>query len=116
VLRRTAGRADDRSRLRVGALEIDFDSHAVRRLPDEGEATLVPLTLTEFRILAHMARQPRRVFTRGDLLDACLPGDGEALERTVDSHVSKLRRKIEEAGEIGFLEGVRGVGYRLAPL
>ncbi|OZA75258.1 MAG: hypothetical protein B7X77_07515, partial [Caulobacter sp. 39-67-4] len=38
---------------------------------------------------------------------------GDALERTVDSHLSKLRRKLETAGATGFLESVRGVGYRL---
>ena len=71
------------------------------------------LTLTEFRILAHMARAPMRVFSRGDLIDACLPG-GDALERTVDSHLSKLRRKLEDAGASGFINNVRSVGYRLA--
>ncbi len=71
------------------------------------------LTLTEFRILAHMARSPARVFTRSELVDACLPGS-DALDRTVDSHVSKLRRKLEQAGAIGLLPGVRGIGYRLS--
>jgi DNA-binding response OmpR family regulator len=47
-----------------------------------------------------MTRQPNRVFSRAELLDACLP-EGEALERTVDSHVSKLRRKLEAAGMAG---------------
>ena len=59
-----------------------------------------------------MARNPHRVFSRGDLVDACLPGS-EALDRTVDSHISKLRRKLEEAGASGMPAGVRGVGYRL---
>lgn len=116
VLRRTAGRDTAPSRLRLDALEIDLEAHAVRRLAPEGETTVIPVTLTEFRILAHMARQPQRVFTRADLLDACLPGEGDAMERTVDSHVSKLRRKLELAGETGYLDGVRGVGYRLGRL
>lgn len=116
VLRRTAGRDAVPSRLRLDALEIDLEAHAVRRLAPEGEATVISVTLTEFRILAHMARQPQRVFTRADLLDACLPGEGDAMERTVDSHVSKLRRKLELAGETGYLDGVRGVGYRLGRL
>jgi two-component system response regulator AdeR len=115
VLRRTLGRAVSASRVRVGALEIDIDAHALRRVAAE-ETRVIPVTLTEFRILAHMARRPHRVFTRAELLDACLPEDGDALERTVDSHVSKLRRKLELAGEPGFLDSVRGVGYRLAPL
>jgi two-component system response regulator AdeR len=43
---------------------------------------------------------------------ACLP-ESEALERIVDSHLSKLRRRLDEAGAVGILESVRGVGYRL---
>ena len=54
-----------------------------------------------------------KVFTRGELVDACLP-DGDALDRTVDSHVSNLRRKLGQAGVNGMLSGIRGVGYRLA--
>ena len=73
---------------------------------------VLALTITEFRLLAHMARAPKRVFTRAELLAACLP-EGETLERTVDSHLSKLRKKVEGAGATGLLESVRGVGYRL---
>jgi two-component system, OmpR family, response regulator AdeR len=77
------------------------------------EAKPLALTLTEFRILAHMARSPGKVFARSELVDACLPGS-EALDRTVDSHVSKLRKKLEHAGAHGLLPGVRGIGYRLS--
>ncbi|AOH83229.1 two-component system response regulator [Sphingomonas panacis] len=94
--------------LRIGPVEIDITDHIVRT--DCGD---VALTLTEFRLLAHMARSPTRVFTRGELVDACMPGS-DALDRTVDSHISKLRRKLEQAGAPGMPEGVRGVGYRLA--
>jgi len=98
--------------LRAGPLEVDLDSHIVTVLTQEGPVRPA-LTLTEFRLLAHMARAPLRVFARSDLIDACLPG-GDALERTVDSHLSKLRRKLEEAGAPGLVNNVRGVGYRLA--
>ncbi|WP_439955596.1 winged helix-turn-helix domain-containing protein [Klebsiella pneumoniae] len=47
------------------------------------------------------------------MVDACLP-EGEALERTVDSHISNLRRKLSLAGANWLLDGVRGVGYRLS--
>ncbi|WP_448661220.1 response regulator [Sphingomonas sp. CJ20] len=107
VLRRS-GAGGAAGVLRVGPVEIDTAAHLVRT--DRGE---VALTLTEFRLLTHMARTPTRVFTRGELLDACLPGS-EALDRTVDSHVSKLRRKLEQAGAADMPEGVRGVGYRLS--
>ena len=106
VLRRTGGEGAN-GVLRVGPVEIDTTAHMVRT--ERGE---VALTLTEFRLLAHMARTPSRVFSRSELLDACLPGS-DALDRTVDSHVSKLRRKLEQAGVPDMPEGVRGVGYRL---
>ncbi|HBV11694.1 MAG TPA: DNA-binding response regulator [Brevundimonas sp.] len=112
VLRRTSG---DRPGgvLRVGPVEVDQDGHDARVLGANDAVTRLPLTLTEFRILAHMAKTPIRVFTRSELVDACLPGS-DALDRTVDSHVSKLRRKLEDAGAGDLIEGVRGVGYRLA--
>lgn len=111
VLRRSGG-GENAAVLRAGPVEIDTDAH-MARVVTEGETVHLALTLTEFRLLVHMARAPTRVFTRGDLVDACLPG-GDALDRTVDSHVSKLRRKLEEAGVEGIPVGVRGVGYRLA--
>jgi len=106
VLRR-AGTGAAAGILRVGPVEIDTVAHLVRT--DRGE---VALTLTEFRLLCHMARTPTRVFSRSELVDACLPGS-DALDRTVDSHISKLRRKLEQAGAADMPEGVRGVGYRL---
>lgn len=111
VLRR-AGAPAANGVLRVDCLAIDLDSHVVR-IEAHGTSKLLPVTLTEFRLLAHMARTPTKAFTRGELVDACLPGS-DALERTVDSHVSNLRKKLEEAGAPGMLAGVRGVGYRLA--
>ena len=78
---------------------------------DTGE-TSVSLTLTEFRLLAHLAGSPNRVFTRGELIDACL-ADTDALERTVDSHISRLRRKLDAARADSIPEVMRGIGYRL---
>lgn len=110
VLRRTLGRAPE-TVLRLGPLSVD--PQAIRAVVETaaGQVTL-DLTPTEFRILAHMAAAPGRAFARADLVDACLP-EGEALDRTVDSHVSNLRRKLSAAGAEGLLTGVRGVGYRL---
>ncbi len=98
--------------LRVNPLTIDLESYQAKIETDAG-TTIIPLTLTEFRLLAHMARAPTRVYTRGELVDACLPG-GDALDRTVDSHASNLRKKLEQAGAHGMMSGVRGVGYRLS--
>lgn len=109
VLRR--GQALDARMLRIGRIAIDLDAHLLT--VDGVNGTTHPaLTLTEFRLLSHMARQPMRVFARGELVDACMPGS-DALDRTVDSHMSNLRRKFERAGISGVLANIRGVGYRL---
>ncbi|MBK0032927.1 response regulator transcription factor [Erwinia sp. S43] len=76
------------------------------------EELAIALTTTEFRLLAHLMRYPKKVFSRLELLENCL-AEGETLERTVDSHISKLRKKLEEAGISGIPESVRGLGYRL---
>lgn len=110
VLRRAAG-SDQARLLRVGPLEIDPASY-LASLTVDAKTVPLELTLTEFRLLEFMARHPMRVFSRGELVDACLPGE-EVLDRTVDSHMSKLRRKLKAAGVEGLLSGVRGVGYRL---
>lgn len=70
------------------------------------------LTSTEFKILLHLIRYPKRVFSRQEILNYCLP-EGDASERTVDSHISKLRKKIEQAGLTSVPESIRGFGYRL---
>lgn len=98
--------------LRIDPIIIDLESHAAAVEGADGQSVPLALTLTEFRLLAHMARAPRRAFSRSELVDACLPG-GDALDRTVDTHLSKLRRKLEEAGAPGFVNNVRGVGFRL---
>jgi len=97
--------------LRVGDLRIDLESH-LAYVAQEDKKVSLSLTLTEFRLLTHMARSPMRVFSRSELVDACLP-ESDALERTVDSHISNLRKKLSEAGVSAMLAGIRGVGYRL---
>jgi two-component system, OmpR family, response regulator AdeR len=111
VLRRANGSMRDPAILRVGDLEIDTICYMAEVNGQDGRARL-DLTLTEYRLLEHMARAPRRVFSRSELVDACMP-DSDALERTVDSHVSNLRRKLDSAGAAGYCSVVRGVGYRL---
>ena len=114
VLRRTKGLRSDESLVRVGMLDIDTSAHAVFVCQGD-EKKILALTHTEFSLIAHMSVAPRRAYSRSELIDACLP-EGEALERTIDSHVSNARRKLEIGGAKGFLQNVRGVGYRLEPL
>jgi DNA-binding response OmpR family regulator len=85
---------------------------ATRRAQVSGRA--MELTRVEFDLLACMLAAPGRVFTRAQLIDRVW-GDGFAItDRTVDSHVKGLRRKVAEAGgDAGLIETVRGVGYRV---
>ena len=83
------------------------------RLEANGRA--VELTATEFALLAAMARQPGRVFTRSQLLDAIHGVAFESYERAIDAHVRNIRRKIEtDPHQPHHLLTVYGVGYRLA--
>lgn len=111
ILRR--GRMSHDASVRHGPLELDAAAHTAYVRANDGRE-LLNLTSTEFKLLAHMMRTPTKAFSRGELLDACMP-DSDALERTVDSHVSNLRRKLQMAGADDMLGGVRGIGYRLLP-
>ncbi|HKF00040.1 MAG TPA: response regulator transcription factor [Actinomycetes bacterium] len=111
VLRRTeAARADGPEVLRVADVEVDLPR---MRVTVGGRP--VELTPTEFQLLATLVREPGRVFTRGQLLDAVHGVAFESYERAVDAHVKNLRRKIEPApGRPRYLLTVHGVGYRFA--
>ncbi|REG48660.1 winged helix family two component transcriptional regulator [Paraburkholderia sp. BL6669N2] len=113
VLRRSmpASRDTDQRVLRAAPFEIDLDQHEAT-LQVGGHRHLLALTLTEFKLLAQLSRNPKRVFSRAELMATCLP-EGDTLERTVDSHISKLRKKLEDLGVKGIPVGVRGVGYKL---
>jgi two-component system response regulator AdeR len=108
VLRRSTGHREA-GLVRLGALALRSEAHEI-------SVGTVPLSLTpsEYRLLEFLMRRPGRVFSRGDLVDACLP-ESEALDRTVDSHIAHIRRKLSEVGAGVELTTVRGVGYRLDP-
>ena len=73
------------------------------------------LTPTEFQLLATLAREPGRVFTRAQLLDAVHGVAFESYERAIDAHVKNIRRKLEpDPREPRYLLTVYGVGYRFA--
>ncbi|WP_198087828.1 response regulator [Variovorax sp. E3] len=112
VLRRTSSQQPNSSNrvMRIDIFEIDLDHHEIT-VQIGRRAQLLSLTLTEFKLLAHLARSPRQVFSRLELLTNCLP-EGDTLERTVDSHISKLRKKLEDLGVKGVPASVRGVGYK----
>lgn len=109
VLRRAQPHDDvpDRVLIRVGDLQLDESSLEVHFAH-----TPLTLTATEFRLLAHLAKYPGKVFSRLDLLDAALP-ERDALERVIDSHLKNLRRKLTNVGAGEMIETVYGVGYRL---
>ena len=111
VLRRTeAATSGGAEVLRVADVEVDLPR---MRVAVGGRP--VELTPTEFQLLAAMVREPGRVFTRGQLLDAVHGVAFESYERAVDAHVKNLRKKIEPTpGHPRYLLTVHGVGYRFA--
>jgi DNA-binding response OmpR family regulator len=95
--------------LHRGDLVIDRDRYEVRRA-----GQLLELTRTEFQILVTLAADPGRVFSRLQLLDAVQGEAFEGYERTIDSHVKNLRRKIElDSRQPRYIQTVIGVGYKL---
>src|SRR6478672_410499 len=110
VLRRTENAGTPPELLRSGGLTIDVPRHRV-----EVDGRVVELTPTEFELLVALARQPGRILTRSQLLDAIHGIAYEAYERAIDSHVKNLRRKLEpEPSTPRYVLTVHGVGYRLA--
>ena len=85
-----------------------------QRLETSWQGVAVRLTVTEFRILAALARDPGVVRTREQLLAAAFPLDAAMSDRTVDTHIKRIRRKLEDA-DAGFdaIEAVYGLGYRM---
>lgn len=84
---------------------IDREKHLVRHCGRE-----VDLSPAEFELLALLASQPGRVFTRNQILDSAWQDGGCVTDRTVDAHIKALRKKL---GSPEIIETVRGVGYRL---
>ena len=110
VLRRAERSPIPTHRIAVGDLVLD-----VPRLRTTVDGLSIDLTSTEFSILATMARDPGRVFTRAQLLDAVHGDTFEAYERAIDAHVKNIRRKLEpDPARPRYLLTVYGVGYRIA--
>jgi two-component system OmpR family response regulator len=109
VLRRKAGTsaAGDDTLVR-GKLAIDLEAHTAA-----WDGTEVSLTATEFALLKAIVAQPRRAFTRENLMTAAYPNARLVSDRTIDSHVRHIRAKFQEKGGDP-IETVHGVGYKLA--
>jgi two-component system phosphate regulon response regulator PhoB len=107
ILRRTEGEPARASVLARGELQLDAERHrcTVGGVP-------VDLTAKEFRLLEVLMSRPGHVMSRQRLLDDVWGSDITVTERTIDTHLKRLREKLGAAGEQ--IETVRGVGYRLA--
>ena len=108
VLRRlkAGNEADAENQIEIHGVVIDLDRHQV--LTKDGA---IDLTATEFKLITLFARSPGRVFNRDILMDVIWGQEYYGIDRTVDTHVSRLRRKVGDLGKQ--IETVYGVGYRL---
>ncbi len=110
ILRRIDRQTEPGDRIQAAGVSIDLS-----RMRVEIEGRTVDLTPTEFQLLATLARQPGRIFTRSQLLDAIHGIAFESYERAIDAHVKNLRRKLEpDPGRPRYVLTVYGVGYRFA--
>jgi two-component system phosphate regulon response regulator PhoB len=109
ILRRTAPPADGSRLISYGQLTIDEDRHLVTVSGAE-----VTLTLTEFKLLSTLAGRPGRMQGRERLLQDVWGYSIDADTRTVDTHITRLRSKLGDAGEM--IRTVRGYGYKLEPV
>jgi DNA-binding response OmpR family regulator len=108
VMRRVEPEPHRRADLRFGELVVSLARHEVFLA-----GRPVNLTPTEFRLMATMAREPGRAFTRSELLDRAFRAEADSVERNVDVHIMNLRRKIEaEPRQPRYIATVPSVGYR----
>ncbi|HKQ50699.1 MAG TPA: response regulator transcription factor [Phycisphaerae bacterium] len=107
VLRRRKPVADEEKVLQAGPLSINRSRHTV-----ELDGSEIPTTLTEFRLLEALVTARARVLSRDQLMSKAMGPDVAVTDRTIDVHVTSLRRKLGRHREL--VETVRGVGYRFA--
>ncbi|MCB9454226.1 MAG: response regulator transcription factor [Anaerolineaceae bacterium] len=111
VLRRTGETLGATAKiLTVGDLRLDIDAHQATQAD-----TLLDLTVTEFNLLKIFMQNPGRAFTRMELIEQAFGYTYDNLDRTVDSHIKNLRKKIEpDSGNPTYIQTVYGVGYRMS--
>jgi DNA-binding response OmpR family regulator len=107
VLRRSTAPPEKATVLRQGPLSIDLERHDVRY-----EKEPISLTPTEFRILELIMTRAGRVLSRDDIINGALGRDTSIYDRTIDVHITGLRRKLGKGA--WQIQTVRGFGYRLA--
>lgn len=106
LLRRTKGDVKPPSIIRVGGLEIDSERYSVTF-----NGNPIKLTPNEFKLLQLLAARPGQTLTREQLLDD-LHGTTSSFDRSVDSHIKNLRKKLETVSGANMIETVYGIGYR----
>ena len=106
LLRRTRGEVKAPAIIRIGALEIDSEKYTVTF-----NSNPVKLTPNEFKLLFILANRPGQTLTREQLLED-LHGAASSIDRSVDSHIKNLRKKLETASGESMIETVYGIGYR----
>ena len=106
LLRRTHGAVKASSLIRAGGLEIDSEKHLVTF-----NGATIKLTPNEFKLLHILASRPGQTLTREQLLDD-LHGTASSTDRSADSHIKNLRKKLEAASGQPMIETVYGIGYR----
>jgi DNA-binding response OmpR family regulator len=108
VDRLAGGPSDEPDMIRCGNMKIDAQRHEVRI-----DGHPVDLTAKEFQLLLCLARNPGRVYTRGQLLDQVWGYHHSGYEHTVNSHINRLRAKIEkDPDQPEFIQTIWGVGYK----
>jgi DNA-binding response OmpR family regulator len=106
LLRRARGDIKVSGVIRTGNLEIDPEKYSA-----SFDGTSLKLTPNEFKLLQLLASRPGQTFTREQLLDD-LHGAASTLDRSVDSHIKNLRKKLEAASGKSMIETIYGIGYR----
>ncbi len=105
VMRRVSGQFEAPEVIRRTDLVIDMARHHVTC-----DGAHISLTATEFRLLKILSARPGRVFSRGELIDGALGRDVAVMDRTIDVHITALRKKLGKCGNR--IETIRGFGYR----
>ncbi len=106
LLRRSRGEIKLPSLIRIGGIEIDSEKYSVTF-----DGAPIKLTPNEFKLLTLLAARPGQTLTREKLIED-LHGGASSIDRSVDSHIKNLRKKLETASGESMIETVYGIGYR----